>query len=280
MRIYGVDVSGPNGLPGSRDIHIADCIFDRNYRQGMSIIGVVNMLVERTVFTNTNGTAPSAGVDVEPYLPTFEITNVSFIDCRASSNNGPGFAFYIAHFNKATVPFGILLSNFTITSGDSFGISVDYIGPGVRGSMIVVNSSVRNTRFSPLAIIDKAPDSFVSIRGCSFCADLPVTNAEDNWTSPISFIADKGCHSSIGWRATGGVQFEDVTVHDTRDRPWLYSAVEPGLGLINVTGTGLRVVNPNGCTQQGPLSIAAKCEKERARTVRGGQASVPSIGCN
>ena len=86
------DITATNGLPGSRDIHISDCIFDKNYRQGMSIIGAVNMLVERSVFSNTNGTAPSAGVDVEPYLPTFEVANVSFIDCQASNNSGPGFA--------------------------------------------------------------------------------------------------------------------------------------------------------------------------------------------
>lgn len=226
----------------------------------MSVIGVVNMLVERTVLSRTNGTAPSAGVDIEPYLPTFEITNVSFIDCRASNNSGPGFAFYISHFNETTAPFEVLLSNFTITSGDSFGISVDYIAPGVRGSMMVVNSSVRNTRFSPLAIIDKAAlDSFVTIRGCSFGADSPVTNSVDNRTAPISFIADAGCHR--GWRATGGVQFEHVTVHDTHNRPWLYSSVEPGLELIGVTGVGLTVVNPNGCTQLGPLKLTAECKK-------------------
>ena len=39
------DVSGPNGLPGSRDIHITDCVFDKNYRQGMSVIGVVTVLL-------------------------------------------------------------------------------------------------------------------------------------------------------------------------------------------------------------------------------------------
>jgi hypothetical protein len=98
------DITATNGLPGSRDIHISDCIFDKNYRQGMSIIGAVNMLVERSVFSNTNGTAPSAGVDVEPYLPTFEVTNVSFIDCQASNNSGPGFAFYISHFKSTTAP--------------------------------------------------------------------------------------------------------------------------------------------------------------------------------
>jgi hypothetical protein len=221
----------------------------------MSIIGVVNMVVERTVFSSTNGTAPSAGVDVEPYLPTFEVTNVSFIDCQASNNSGPGFAFYISHFKNTTAPFSILLSNYTIASGHNFGISIDFIAPGVKGSMMVVNSSVRNTRFSPLAIIDKAaPDSSVTIRGCSFEANSPVTNPACNWTSPISFIADQGCH-----RATGGVTFEDVTVHDTRNRPWLYSEVEPGLRLTNVTGTGLTVSNPNGCAQSGPLKLAAKC---------------------
>ena len=46
-------------------VHIRDVRADGNYRQGMSIIGAKHMLVERCNFSNTNGTAPSAGVDIE-----------------------------------------------------------------------------------------------------------------------------------------------------------------------------------------------------------------------
>ena len=44
----------------SVNVHIKDCVLDRGYRQGMSVIGATNLLVENTVMSNTNGTAPQA----------------------------------------------------------------------------------------------------------------------------------------------------------------------------------------------------------------------------
>ena len=60
---------------------VRDCVFDRNYRQGFSVISVINLLVERCVFSNTNGTDPQAGVDLEPDFPSHRLTNVTFRDC-------------------------------------------------------------------------------------------------------------------------------------------------------------------------------------------------------
>ena len=51
----------PNNLI-SRDIHVVDCVFDRNWRQGCSVISAINLLVERCTFSNTNGTDPSASI--------------------------------------------------------------------------------------------------------------------------------------------------------------------------------------------------------------------------
>lgn len=43
---------------GDSDIHISDCVLDSNFRQGMSVINASNLLVERTTFSNTDGTPP------------------------------------------------------------------------------------------------------------------------------------------------------------------------------------------------------------------------------
>ena len=48
----------------SRDIFVRDCVFDRNYRQGLSVISVINLQVERCTFSNTNGTDPQAGESI------------------------------------------------------------------------------------------------------------------------------------------------------------------------------------------------------------------------
>ena len=46
------------------------------YRNAMSVISAVDLLVERTVFTGTNGTNPMAGVDLEPDYPHQNFRNV------------------------------------------------------------------------------------------------------------------------------------------------------------------------------------------------------------
>ena len=66
-----VEASGGDGMEivGSKRVHIKDVVLDNNYRQGMSVVGVEDMLVEGSVFSNTgrlHGTPPMAGVDVEP----------------------------------------------------------------------------------------------------------------------------------------------------------------------------------------------------------------------
>jgi hypothetical protein len=67
LRGLTVVESGGDGvyIADVNNTHIVDCVFDRNYRQGMSVIAAVNLTVERTVFSNTAGTAPAAGVDRE-----------------------------------------------------------------------------------------------------------------------------------------------------------------------------------------------------------------------
>ena len=58
-----VTESGGDGLfvYGAKNTTVQDCVFDKHYRQGMSIISADGLLVERSTFADTNGTAPEAG---------------------------------------------------------------------------------------------------------------------------------------------------------------------------------------------------------------------------
>ena len=48
------------GIPAyNRNIVIKDCIFENNYRQGISVIGAKNLVIENCVFRNTSGTPPA-----------------------------------------------------------------------------------------------------------------------------------------------------------------------------------------------------------------------------
>jgi hypothetical protein len=70
----------------------ADCHADFNYRQGMSIINGRRLQVIDSSFTNTFGTSPQAGVDIEPNSGSAEpgIEHVLFRGCLFEGNEGYG----------------------------------------------------------------------------------------------------------------------------------------------------------------------------------------------
>jgi hypothetical protein len=45
-------------VSGNTNTHVVDCQLIDNHRQGMSVGAATNLLVERTLFANTSGTAP------------------------------------------------------------------------------------------------------------------------------------------------------------------------------------------------------------------------------
>ena len=75
-----------SGPTPARNVLIDNVVCDNNRRQGMSITSADNVMVNNCVFKNTNGTAPEAGIDIEPYdnkvgyVNNVIIQNSSFID--------------------------------------------------------------------------------------------------------------------------------------------------------------------------------------------------------
>ncbi len=71
-----------------KDIVVRDCVLDDNHRQGMSVISVVNLLLENCVISNTRGTAPQAGIDFEPNSSKERLFGIVIKNCRFENNAG------------------------------------------------------------------------------------------------------------------------------------------------------------------------------------------------
>jgi hypothetical protein len=63
---------------------------DNNRRQGLSIVEADGVLVTDSIFSNTHGTRPSAGIDLEPDQPEQKIVNISIQNSKFLNNAGPG----------------------------------------------------------------------------------------------------------------------------------------------------------------------------------------------
>ncbi len=113
---YGIAISGGQNIT-IKDIKISDCWGDginiqnvirsnillrtkgvniervicvNNRRQGMSIEGGEMIRIKESEFSNTNGTSPESGVDIEPWHHLSSVNDVIFDKCIFANNSHAG----------------------------------------------------------------------------------------------------------------------------------------------------------------------------------------------
>lgn len=117
-----VSVAYGTGNPhGCRNVTLRDCVMDRNNRQGVSVISVDGLLMERCTMSNTAGALPMAGIDFEPNMETEPIRNVVMRDCRTVNNRGNGYELAFMALSRKSRPVSLTLENCT-SEGDALGV--------------------------------------------------------------------------------------------------------------------------------------------------------------
>ena len=110
----GVIISNYTGVAYQRyceNILLKDLWCDNNYRQGISIGSAQHLRVENCWFTNTIGTAPQAGVDIEPNHPFERLVDIVFDKCRFTGNAGGGIKVIPISIDSTTLPMDITFNN-------------------------------------------------------------------------------------------------------------------------------------------------------------------------
>lgn len=112
----------------NKNVKIIKALIDNNRRNGMSIISAENLTVSKIIVSNTFGTPPMAGIDIEPDSNTDIIKNLYFTDIISYNNTNHGFLFVLGNLYGKQSDIGkIRLNNFKAIYGD-LGISFK-IGP-------------------------------------------------------------------------------------------------------------------------------------------------------
>lgn len=104
-----------------------------NRRQGLSIVSCIGALVENSRFLNTSGTAPSAGIDLEPNKND-PVENIVIRNCIMQGNTGAG----IQVVNNTA---HVTVKNCEITANRDFGI---FLGGVVKAVSITANKFTDN----------------------------------------------------------------------------------------------------------------------------------------
>lgn len=94
ITIYGVISKNMWGdgfyVDHAKDVRFCSVTADNNRRQGLSIIDVDGLVVTDSVFKNTGGTRPGAGIDLEPDKRAQKIMNVQIRNSQFFDNAGMG----------------------------------------------------------------------------------------------------------------------------------------------------------------------------------------------
>jgi hypothetical protein len=280
-RIFGLTVTmtGGDGIEvvQSKDVHIKDVVLDNNYRQGMSVVGIENMLVENSIFSNTGqgaGTPPMCGVDIEPdphELLAEPSVNLTFKNCRAINNKGGGYSIAVK-YNDATTytaprrPMGVLFDHCSVEQAGGLvgsigecdaggGYVISGAKAGARGNITIRNAVIEHTATAGIHLINTAPAgsprgapsswgnvtiAFENVQLRSVAASPMCTHMCREWFnrpkgSPIC-AGNVSTHPimttfvpAVGY-ACCAASFLNVSVTDTRDRPFMFIDVPGSCG--------------------------------------------------
>ena len=115
---------------------------DNARRNGLTLDGVVNFTAIRSSFTNTKGSAPQDGIDVEADNGTVFNENVWFLECEALGNAGNGVTF--AQFNQNG---GVFRGRFN--SNGAYGVATNTAGAPDNVGVVVWYPEMRGNAGSP-----------------------------------------------------------------------------------------------------------------------------------
>ncbi len=262
----GIYLGATAAQPYCEDVTIRDVVCDGHHRQGISVIGARGLLIENCVLSNTDGTAPEAGIDLEPNHANEPLTDCVVRRCVMENNSGAGILVYLKHHSQESEAVSILFEDCLIRSGGDAGVAVGAVGQdGPDGLIEFRNCVVESTAKAGAYIYDKSPErTLVRFVNCHW---------RDTWRKTPPSHKGPRVPILIGLRRKaitpdfGGVEFVDCHVYADRAGPALAAECDDGEAGVRELHGRLFVHNPHGATMDlgaGAEAISLRAIEETA----------------
>jgi hypothetical protein len=111
----GFYIGGPAGSPSS-DIALKGCRADSNRRQGLSITSARRVRVVDCEFSDTSGTAPQFGIDLEPNQRLDVMEDILLVRTQTAANRGGGIMIHLDRLQATSAPARIIIAEHSSTS--------------------------------------------------------------------------------------------------------------------------------------------------------------------
>ena len=216
----------------NKNILIKDVTCDKNYRQGISVITAENLTIENTVLSNTNGTAPRAGIDFEPNGPTEQLVNCVMRNCVSKGNAGCGYVAYIPTLNATSAPVGLRFEN--CRAEDNGGPAMAFMtgntpAAAVKGKLELIDCTLSGGKQPGFMLTGNPP---TGLRVLLERVSIFDTAIDTPLQAPVVLAADAGATQDIG-----GIKFVDCVIRDPLDRkPIIFADSSGSIRLTDVTG--------------------------------------------
>ena len=129
-----IGAAGPGQTIPSEDIVLSRVVASGNRRQGLSILQSRNVRVHDSEFSDTSGTNPQFGIDIEPNKPGWTY-DVHIENCRIRNNHGGG----IQVFKRVA---GVTIAHCIIEDNKGPGIVVVTGSKGVIEDNVIARNGV------------------------------------------------------------------------------------------------------------------------------------------
>ena len=228
----------------SKNGSILNVICDNNRRQGVSVVSVDGLAIKNSLFKNTKGAAPQAGVDIEPNKNDV-VKNVSIENCTFLNNAGYGLNIYggtglctditakncIIDKSNIGLSIGggegvlrIAISDFKISNCPSQSIAINKGSDVVNISKVDILNSAKNAvtvnrglnvKLSGLNVkgytttgLDVQLSNFITVESSTFSTtNVNATGANVGWSTDINLTSTNFDGGIMGVKGTDTERF-------------------------------------------------------------------------
>lgn len=247
----------------NKNILVEDCIFDSNYRQGISVISAEDFTVRRSKLINTKGTNPQFGIDYEPNTSTQRIVNCVLEDVEFYGNAGGGLDVYTVNLTDKSLPVSIMVNRCTFAESSRAVLSTitkSATAP-VTANITFDDCTFKNSRtFLRNSLEGSANYMF---KNCTFdFISNPGEKIEEWKQNPLTFNTDQAMEEQF----VGGVTFDNTLIKTNQNLAPVKFNFQT-TGQIANTITGDLIVEKEGEITPFDLEDLIKQEQDRLAVI-------------
>ncbi|MCX8037303.1 MAG: right-handed parallel beta-helix repeat-containing protein [Candidatus Sumerlaeia bacterium] len=235
------------GSPHCRNIVIRDVLCDNNHRQGISVISAVNLLIEKSAFNNTSGTAPQEGIDFEPNHPDESLADCVVRNCRFENNRSTGIGLYLRNLSRQSHPLSVRIENCHVSSPYGGGLRLGaWKDDGPDGVIEIRNCVFADCGGRGLTVTDKSAARGRLVFDRCVWKNVSLQEARDPQRVAASAPLVLHFSKTALTQAYGCIEFRDCRVEDNFDRPILTARFPRGDYLMRDIHGTIFAINPHG----------------------------------